>query len=360
MSFHELHAAGQVQVNRFPTREWPQKKFQRRLRVPPADSRQHLPRFEVEVDHKVDFRFSCARKEVTQLPGRGIRTVTNQSTQVTSSDGVSIHLFELKSGADELLMLHGVGRAGRTFSSYASLFPQRFRIRAIDFRGHGKSGRAGDRYRVVDYVHDAIAALEAIGKPTVIYGHSLGALVCTAVAAQRPDLVSAVVLEDPPSPGYWHQLESTHYYPTFHAMRKWAGRNEIPVAEVARGFGSEILKTFSDGRVLRISDVRDGVSVRFTARCVQDLDPAVMDAILGGRWPDHLELESCFNRIQCPVLIMRGDVTKGGMLPEPDAAQLVGLLKDGICIEFPMAGHLLHWQVRSEAVMQVSAFLESL
>lgn len=286
--------------------------------------------------------------------------MTIQSTQVTSSDGVNIHLFELKAGTDELLMLHGVGRAGRTFSSYASLFPQRFHIQTIDFRGHGTSGRAGDRYRVVDYVHDAITALEAIGKPTIVYGHSLGALVSTAVAALRPDLVSAVILEDPPSPGYWHQLESTHYYPTFQAMRKWAGRNDIPVAEVARGFGSEVLKTFSDGRVLRISDVRDGVSVRFTARCVQDLDPGVMDAILGGRWPEELELESYFSRIQCPVLIMRGDVTKGGMLPEPDAAHLVSLLRDGTCIEFPTAGHLLHWQVRSDAVMQVSAFLESL
>lgn len=286
--------------------------------------------------------------------------MTIQSTQVTSSDGVNIHLFELKAGTDELLMLHGVGRAGRTFSSYASLFPQRFCIRAIDFRGHGQSGRAGDRYRVIDYVNDAIAALESIGKPAVIYGHSLGALVSAAVAAQRPDLVSAVVLEDPPSPGYWHQLETTQYYPTFQAMRKWAGRVDLPVAEMAHGFGSEVLKTFSDGRVLRISDVRDGVSVRFTAKCVQDLDPAVMDTILSGRWPEHLDLESYFARIQCPVLIMRGDVARGGMLPEPDAARLVSLLKDGICLEFPMAGHLLHWQVRSEAVMQVSAFLESL
>jgi pimeloyl-ACP methyl ester carboxylesterase len=286
--------------------------------------------------------------------------VTIQSTQVTTSDGVNIHLFELKSGADDLLMLHGVGRAGRTFSSYASLFPQRFHIQAIDFRGHGESGRAGDRYRVVDYVHDAIAALEAIGKPTIVYGHSLGALVATTVAAQRPDLVSAVVLEDPPSPGFWHQLESTHYYPTFQAMRKWAGRLDLPVAEVARGFGAEPLKTFSDGRLLRISDVRDGVSLRFTARCVQDLDPGVMEVILNGRWPDNLELESCFARIQCPVLIMRGDVSRGGMLPEPDANHLASLLRDGTCIEFPMAGHLLHWQVRSDAVMQVSAFLESL
>lgn len=289
------------------------------------------------------------------------RALSRHSEHVTSSDGVSVHLFDLKSsGSDNMLMFHGVGRAGRTFSSYATMFPNRFRIRAIDFRGHGQSGQAGDRYRVVDYVNDAIAALEAVGGPSVIYGHSLGALVSSAVASQRPDLVSAVILEDPPSPGYWHQLESTNYFPTFQAMRKWAGRKDIPVAEVARGFGDEPLKTFSDGRVLRIRDVRDGVSVRFTASCIQDLDPAVIETILNGRWPESFDLSELFSAIQCPVLIMRGDVTMGGMLPEPDAAALLGLLQDGICIEFPAAGHLLHWQVRSEAVMQVSAFLESL
>lgn len=263
-------------------------------------------------------------------------------------------------GTDELLMLHGVARASRTFSSFITMFPQRFRIRAIDFRGHGKSGRAGDRYRVVDYLQDAIAAVEAIGKPVIVYGHSLGALVAAAVAAERPKLVSAVILEDPPSPGYWNQLESTHYLPTFQAMYHWAGRTDVSVSEVARGFGSEKLKTFSDGRILRVSDVRDGVALRFTASCLRDMDPEVMGSILGGRWPDKFHIDEVFAGIQSPVLLLRGDVAHGGMLPESDAEALLSLLKEGIRIDFPTAGHLLHWQARSEAAMHTSAFLESL
>ena len=292
---------------------------------------------------------------------RGERLVSIRSEFVTSIDGVNVHLFDLKSdGSDELLMLHGVGRAGRTFSSYATMLPNRFRIRAIDFRGHGKSARAGVRYRVIDYVEDAIAALESIGKPTAVYGHSLGALVSVAVAARRPELVSAVVLEDPPSPGFWNLLATTNYFPTFQAMHHWAGRTDLPVSRVARDFGDEKLKTFPDGRILRISDVRDGVSLRFTARCLQDLDSAVMATILEGRWAEQYDIEECFRRIQCPVLMLRGDVAKGGMLSDQDAAALLALLQDGICLDFPTAGHLLHWQVRSEAAMQVSAFLESL
>lgn len=280
---------------------------------------------------------------------------------VKTIDGVRIHMFDLRPGGPEtLLMLHGVGRAGRTFSSYATQFPSRFTVRAVDFRGHGQSDRAGDRYRVIDYVEDAIAAAESIGKPFVIYGHSLGALVSIALAARRPKLISAVILEDPPSPGFWHQLQTTNYYPTFQAMHRWAGRTDLSVATISAEFGNEPLKTFADGRILKISDVRDGVSLRFTACCLQDLDPEVMRAILEGRWPEGFDIEACLREIQCPLLILRGDVAKGGMLPDTDAATLLKQVHDGLCIEFPTAGHLLHWQVRTEASMQVSAFLESL
>jgi pimeloyl-ACP methyl ester carboxylesterase len=143
-------------------------------------------------------------------------------------------------------------------------------------------------------------------------------------------------------------------------MHRWAGRKDLSVADISAEFGNEPLKTFSDGRILKISDVRDGVSLRFTARCLHDLDPAVMEAILEGQWPKNYDIEACLRDIQCPLLILRGDVAKGGMLPDTDAVHLMKQVKDGICVDFPTAGHLLHWQVRAEASMQVSAFLESL
>ena len=283
-----------------------------------------------------------------------------ESTSVTTLDGVQIHLSDLRpGGADELLMLHGVGRAGRTFSSFATMLPANYRVRAIDFRGHGKSERAGGRYRVVDYVLDAVAAVDAIGVPLVLYGHSLGSLVAAAVASKRPNLVRAVVLEDPPSAGFWDNLSTTHYHPTFVAMRQLAVRR-LPVAELAKLFGESELKRYPDGRILRIADVRDAVSIRFTASCLRDLDPEVMDSILEGRWPEGFDLEAVLGGVVCPTLLMRGDVAKGGMLPEPDAEWLMSQLADGIRIDFPTAGHLLHWQMRSEAALNTSAFLETL
>ncbi|MFM7058369.1 MAG: alpha/beta fold hydrolase [Planctomycetota bacterium] len=281
--------------------------------------------------------------------------------RVTTVDGVSIHVSDLRAGCgDRLLMLHGVGRAGRTFSSLACLLPSRFDVRAIDFRGHGRSGHADGQYRICDYLQDALAAIDAESGSVVLYGHSLGALVATAAAAARPARVSAVVLEDPPSPSFWQNLSETMYLPTFAAMQRWAGRRDLSVRELTANFGNEVVKSWPDGRVMRISDVRDAVSLRFSASCLRDLDPRVMTRILEGRWHEGFDQQASFAKVPCPALLLRGDVARGGMLSLEDAVQLQGQMPDCLRIDFPTAGHLLHWQVRSEVAGHVGTFLESL
>lgn len=281
--------------------------------------------------------------------------------QLTTSDGVSINMFELKSGGGrDLLMLHGVGRAGRTFSAFAAMLPDQLRISTVDFRGHGHSGRADSNYFVTDYVRDAIAAVKAIGRPTIIYGHSLGSLVAASVAAQVPNAVSAIILEDPPSKPYWDKIETTNYHPTFVGMRQWASRTDLSASEIAAQLREVPMKPTPDGRAVKLGDVRDAVSLRFTASCVRQLDPNVMKAILEDDWLAGYDIDSILPAIRCPVLLLRGNTALGGMLPSDDADRLVGKLHDCTRIDFAAAGHLLHWQARVDASQQTSVFIESL
>lgn len=284
-----------------------------------------------------------------------------QKRIVKAADGTSIQLHQLRPGAGpRLLMLHGVGRAARTFSALSSQLPSRFDVWAADFRGHGSSGQADDRYLVRDYLLDAVAALQAAAEPTVVYGHSLGSLVAAALAAQCPSQVAAVVLEDPPAAEFWCSLTETSYYPTFQAMRKWAGRRDCSLQELTRSFGSEVVKTFENGAVQRIADLRDPVSLRFSASCVRDLDPQVMERILDGCWLDGYDYAQVFGNVRCPALLLRGHPGLGGMLSEQAAAELCALMQQTVLAEFPSAGHLPHWQALQMTAVQCCAFLETL
>src|SRR5947209_2019741 len=178
-------------------------------------------------------------------------------------------------------MLHGVGRRGVDFLPLVPALATRWHLHLIDHRGHGRSGRAPGRYRVVDHMEDALAILTWLDRPAVLLGHSLGALVAAGVAAARPELVKAVILEDPPSDGFLARLRDTPYHATFEAMRRLAESNR-DVGEVARELGETIVPTATGPATL--SALRDAGSRRFIARCLADVDGDVFTPALEGRW----------------------------------------------------------------------------
>lgn len=67
---------------------------------------------------------------------------------------------------------------------------------APDLRGHGLTRARGDFGREA-FVEDAAHFVEALNlAPVLLYGHSLGGVTAYQLAARRPELVRAVVVED--------------------------------------------------------------------------------------------------------------------------------------------------------------------
>jgi hydrolase len=127
-------------------------------------------------------------------------------------------------GAPQLVLLHGItSSAAANWPSIAHWSQRGWRVIALDARGHGLSPRwqpqqllrAGqqlvdDVVEVLEYLQSAPAPAQnaaptagaseptpAAGLKPILIGHSMGAATAAVVAAQRPDLVSALVLEDP-------------------------------------------------------------------------------------------------------------------------------------------------------------------
>jgi len=273
--------------------------------------------------------------------------------------GVNLRVARGPANGPVLLCLHGVGRSWRDYSPLLSAFMPAWTIVAPDLRGHGGSTRTPGDYLIRNFLADVLAMLKQLNEPVVIYGHSLGAMLAALAAAECPHLVRAIVAEDPPSPGFLERLHETPYGPLFRAMQKLAGSSR-DVGAIARQLGEVVLREEPGRPPLRLRDIRDGASIRFSARWLCDLDPEVYTPILERHWRDGLEFPEVWSRVRCPTLLLAGDEAVGGMLPAADAREIMARLADGTLVEFPNVGHQIHWLAREATLRAVLGFLESL
>jgi pimeloyl-ACP methyl ester carboxylesterase len=104
---------------------------------------------------------------------------------------LALHPLREASGAT-LLCLHAVGGSAQDFRQLAGRWPGR--VFALDFAGHGDSGRLrGGAYHPELLAGDADAALARIG-PALLVGAGIGAYVALLLAGGRPDLVPGALL----------------------------------------------------------------------------------------------------------------------------------------------------------------------
>lgn len=98
--------------------------------------------------------------------------------------------------APALLLIHGSASSTRSWNPMVPLLTKSHRVVRIDLLGHGRSAKPADRsYAIPDQARRVGVALDRLGvEHAVVVGHSSGGVVATAVAEQRPDLVTALAL----------------------------------------------------------------------------------------------------------------------------------------------------------------------
>ncbi|MGW0948910.1 alpha/beta fold hydrolase [Streptomyces sp. NPDC002623] len=111
-----------------------------------------------------------------------------------------VRLFHTDEGSGPaVLLLHGWACDSHDWSwQIPDLLTQGYRVIALDHRGHGRSSAPQGDYLPQTLADDAAALVEELGTgPVLVLGHSMGAVVGSALAVRRPDLVRALVLVDP-------------------------------------------------------------------------------------------------------------------------------------------------------------------
>ena len=96
-----------------------------------------------------------------------------------------------------MLLIHGMSSSSRTWWRVGPELEARgWEVGTVDLAGHG--GRSIGAVRSVAALAEDVAAQHAEG-PTLVVGHSLGAIVALELVAAMPTYARGLLLEDPPA-----------------------------------------------------------------------------------------------------------------------------------------------------------------
>ncbi|UZJ32508.1 alpha/beta fold hydrolase [Streptomyces endophytica] len=205
--------------------------------------------------------------------------------------------------APPVVLLHCLGEDGEDWRGVVGRLAGTHRVFALDQRGHGSSDWPGE-YGFARWRDDAIGFLQALGlKRVTLIGHSAGALTALLVAADRPELVDRLVLEEaaPPLPAA----------PPQEAPEQPAGP--------------------------------------------QAFDWRAKTAVVAERNAPDPQWWECLPRITAPTLVIAGGPTSH--IPQEQLAEMADVIPDASLVTVEGAGHLVHEERPGEFLAAVTSFL---
>jgi pimeloyl-ACP methyl ester carboxylesterase len=250
---------------------------------------------------------------------------------------VAVHAWG-DQGAPALVLLHGGGLSSAEWTDLAPILAERRRVLAFDARGCGESDRDPElRYGVRTIVEDLELVCTHLGLARfALAGHSLGAVAACVYAAERPDVVTSLVLIDG-GPADHTRPSSLDDPPLAFATRDHAAaalRRMLP-----HGFPDWYLDTRfatrDDGSLEWRSDIAG--RVEWSRRGGEPLIP--------GLWP-YVEA------LRMPTAVLRGDDSP--LFRREDAVRMTQVNPNVRLVDVPRAGHFLHID-RPDAVLEALA-----
>lgn len=232
-------------------------------------------------------------------------------------------------GARDLVLLHGLSGHARSWDHFAAHMTDRYRVIALDQRGHGESGWASaDAYAIGDMADDLAAFVAALGlKDFTLLGLSMGGMVTIDYAGRRPAELSAAVIVDigPEIVASGVQRIQTG----MRAKDVFASKDEaFAAARAANSAPPEgHHRQRSDANLMRTEDGR------WTFR----FDRAFRSGALRPR-DVEAAWRSCA-RIAVPTLVMRG--ADSDILAPEVAERMVQVIPAAQRVEVPAAGHAI-------------------
>ena len=277
------------------------------------------------------------------------------------SGEVVLNYAEGPDNGPPILFIHGITDNWRSFLPIMPSITMRWHIYAIDLRGHGKSGHTTGHYTYRDYTRDLRKFIKKeINQPTILFGHSLGGMIATMLAADNPEIEALVIGDSPPNYDGSMRKDLIKRMSYWRRAKETAEKGET-VSDVLRLLGEKKLMW---GNVV----IDDPIFLLRTAMRWSRMDPDILSNIVGcGDDPSKFdemvegyETGRLIPRLRCPVLLLRGNPELGGAVSDEEAKRAVELISDLMYVYIPTLGHSLFPKGAEPILSSVTVFLESL
>lgn len=233
-----------------------------------------------------------------------------------------------------IVLLHGLMGRARTWWTVAQWLLAYGHVVGLDSRAHGRSPHRGPA-TTEEFADDVAQLIEELGEgPAIVIGHSMGGLHAWTVAARRPDLVRAVVVED---------MAADQRGGTVEAWREHFDSWPIPFGSLAHV--RQFLAPYGDYFAECVEERSDGYHL------IADLD--VLRAI-AQEWGDR-DYWSFVDDVRCPLLVIEAEAT---VMPPGQQAEIAARAPGGgTHVLVRGAGHVVHDDAPEEYRGAVEAFL---
>ncbi len=255
-----------------------------------------------------------------------------------------------------VVLLHGYAETKGAWEETAVDLAREYRVIAVDQRGHGRSQRAADRdYTRATQVEDLEALIGALGLRSVtIVGHGMGGANAICYAAEHPDVVSALILVETAPEVLRSGIEN---------LRRLlvTSPSSFDSVEEAAALIREAYPYATQEQAERRA--RASISPTPDGAFVWDFDPVFRDSTARPPEPDPgqrrlSDLWDSVDRIQCPVMIVRGAETD--MLTSEAVQRLHRRIPGSRVSLIEEAGHSVPTDQPAMLALTIREFLQSL
>jgi pimeloyl-ACP methyl ester carboxylesterase len=248
-------------------------------------------------------------------------------------NGLALHYLEWgKAEAPPIVCVHGYTGSADAFNALARHLEDRYRILALDVRGHGESAWSPTgAYSYADQASDLAEFAKQLGLDKfVLIGTSMGGIIAMAYAAEHAERLLGLVINDigpDVEAGSQRITGLVGSRPDEFASLEDAMAYRRSVSPIVASRGADDQRELALGVLRRRPD----------GRWVWKMDPAYIEQRVKRGAPARPPLWPALQALPCPTLVVWGK--ESDVLSEAQVLRMVEVLPRGELVSVPAIGH---------------------